>query len=164
MLTLLTPLLKGMDHTDPGIKGMILAVPVAANVGGIGTPIGTPPNAIAFRYLTAEYAMSFGDWILFAIPMATILIFISWTLLRKVYPTGIHAIHLEIDSEFEQRKEAFIVYGTTAATILLWVTASRHGINSYTAALLPVVVFSLCGIITTEDIKQINWDVLAIAV
>ena len=160
MLTLLTPLLKGMDHTDPGIKGMILAVPIAANVGGIGTPIGTPPNAIAFRYLTGEYAMSFGDWMLFAIPMAAILIFISWTLLRKVYPTGIHAIHLEIDSEFEQSKEALIVYSTTAATILLWVTASLHGINSYTVALLPVIVFSLCGIITTEDIKQINWDVL----
>ncbi|AMO54833.1 dihydroorotate dehydrogenase [Endozoicomonas montiporae] len=160
MLTLLTPLLKSMDHNDLGVKGMIMAVPIAANVGGIGTPIGTPPNAIAFRYLTGEYAMGFGDWMLFAIPMAAILIFISWMLLRKVYPTGIDNIHLEIDSEFDQSRDALIVYGTTAATIILWITSSLHGINSYTVALLPVIVFSLCGIISTEDIKQINWDVL----
>ena len=160
MLTLLTPLLKSMDHSDLGVKGMIMSVPIAANVGGIGTPIGTPPNAIAFRYLTGEYSMSFGNWMLFAIPLAAILIMISWVLLRRAYPTGIDEINLEIDSEFEQSRDAYIVYGTTAATILLWITSSLHGVNSYTVALLPVIVFSLCGIITTEDIKQINWDVL----
>ena len=160
MLTLLTPLLASMDHNDLGVKGMIMAVPIAANVGGIGTPIGTPPNAIAFRYLTGEYSLSFGSWMVFAIPLAAILIMISWYLLRRVYPTGIKEIKLEIDSEFEQNREAYIVYGTTAATILLWITSSLHGVNSYTVALLPVIVFSLCGIITTEDIKQINWDVL----
>ena len=160
MLTLLAPLLAGMDKNDLGVKGMIMAVPIAANVGGIGTPIGTPPNAIAFRYLTGEYAMSFGSWMLFAIPIATILILISWQILKRVYPTGIRELHLEIDSEFEQSRDACIVYITTAATILLWITASLHGINSYTVALLPVISFSLSGIITTEDIKQINWDVL----
>ena len=160
MLTLLTPLLAGLDRNDLGIKGMIMAVPIAANVGGIGTPIGTPPNAIAFRYLTGEYSVSFGSWMLFAIPLAAVLILISWQILKRVYPTAIKELHLEIDSEFEQSHDAYIVYITTAATILLWVTANLHGVNSYTVALLPVIVFSLFGIISTEDIKQINWDVL----
>ncbi|MGI9273648.1 MAG: SLC13 family permease [Endozoicomonas sp.] len=160
MLTLLTPLLKNMDHNDQGVKGMIMAVPIAANLGGIGTPIGTPPNAIAFRYLTGEYAMSFGSWMLFAIPLAFILIIISWRLLRRAYPTGIREINLEIDSVFDKSPKAYIVYATTAATVLLWITSSVHGVNSYVVAMLPVIVFSMTGITNTQDIRQINWDVL----
>ena len=40
----------------------MLAVPLAANVGGMGTPIGTPPNAIAMKYLTGADTVSFGSW------------------------------------------------------------------------------------------------------
>ncbi|WP_062261015.1 SLC13 family permease [Endozoicomonas arenosclerae] len=160
MLALLAPLLQNVNKQDPGIKAMVMAIPIAANLGGIGTPIGTPPNAIAFRYLTGEYSMSFGDWMMFAVPVACVLILISWYLLRKIYPTSIEAINLEIHSAFEQSAKAKVVYITTALTILLWITSSLHGINSYTVALLPVIVFSLTGIIDTKDIKQINWDVL----
>ena len=84
MFTLLTPLLANIDTTDNGVKGIILAAPNDANIGGIGTPIGTPPNAIAFRYLTAEHAITFGEWMLFAIPMAVGLIMVAWVLLRKL--------------------------------------------------------------------------------
>lgn len=160
MLTLLTPLLANIDNSDRGVKGLIMAVPIAANIGGTGTPIGTPPNAIAFRYLTGEYAVTFGEWMLFAIPMAMVLIFIAWHLLRKLYPTSIKEVAVRIDSSFEKTPKAYIVYATIAATVLLWVTSNIHGVNSYTVALLPVIVFTLCGIIDTNDIKQINWDVL----
>ncbi len=160
MLTLLTPILHSLDHNDRGVKGMILAVPIAANIGGIGTPIGTPPNAIAFRYLTGEYAVSFSDWMLFAIPMALVLIIIAWFLLGKLYPGNIKEVAVKIDSRFETTTKAFLVYATIAATVLLWMTSNIHGVNSYTVALLPVIVFTLTGIIDTRDIKQINWDVL----
>ena len=160
MLTLLTPLLANVDNSDRGVKGLIMAVPIAANIGGTGTPIGTPPNAIAFRYLTGEFAVTFGEWMLFAIPMAMVLIFIAWNLLHKLYPTNIKEIAVKIDSSFEKTPKAYIVYATIIATVALWVTSNLHGINSYTVALLPVIVFTLCGIIDTNDIKHISWDVL----
>lgn len=160
MLTLLTPLLAHVDNTDNGVKGIIMAVPIAANIGGIGTPIGTPPNAIAFRYLTGEHAITFGEWMLFAIPMALVLILIAWVLLRKLYPGNIKELSVKIESRFERTPRAYVVYITTAATVLLWTTSSLHGVNSYTVALLPVIIFSLSGIIDTNDIKKINWDVL----
>ncbi|MFK0570437.1 SLC13 family permease [Endozoicomonas sp.] len=160
MLTLLTPLLADVDTKDNGVKGMIMAVPVAANIGGIGTPIGTPPNAIAFRYLIGEHAITFGEWMLFAVPTALTLIMIAWVLLRKLYPGNIRELAVKIDCTFERSPKAYLVYATTAATVLLWTTSSLHGVNSYTVALLPVIVFSLSGIIDTNDIKKINWDVL----
>lgn len=160
MLTLLAPILHNINSSDLGTKGLIMAVPVAANIGGTGTPIGTPPNAIAFRYLTGEYSVTFGEWMMFAIPMAMGLILLAWVILRKLYPTGINEISVKIDSTFETSQKAYLVYGTIAATILLWVTSNLHGVNSNSVALLPVIVFSLSGIINTNDIKQINWDVL----
>ena len=160
MLTLLTPLLKNADRTDLSVKGMILAVPIAANIGGIGTPIGTPPNAIAFRYLTGELGVSFGDWMMFAIPLAVVLVMFAWWLLGMVFRGNTKTLEIDIDSTFERTPKAFLVYATIALTIILWVTSSLHGINSYTVALLPVIVFTLSGIVNTEDLKEINWGVL----
>ena len=160
MLAILAPLMKTVDKDDPGAKAMVMGVPIAANLGGIGTPIGTPPNAIAFRYLTGEYSLSFGGWMLFAVPVACVLIAIGWILLQKIYPTTIKNIKLEINSSFERSTKAYIVYATIIATILLWVSSGFHGVNSYTVALLPVVVFSMTGIINVKDIRQINWEVL----
>ena len=47
MLAFLAPVLSVLPADDKGKVGLALAIPVAANLGGIGTPIGTPPNAIA---------------------------------------------------------------------------------------------------------------------
>ena len=51
MLTFLTPVLKALPADGKGKIGLAMAIPVAANVGGMATPIGTPPNAIALKYL-----------------------------------------------------------------------------------------------------------------
>ena len=48
MLAILAPVVAGMPAGDPGRKGLLLAVPLAANVGGMGTPIGTPRTPSPF--------------------------------------------------------------------------------------------------------------------
>ena len=63
MLALLTPVLSKLPADDKGKIGLALSIPVAANLGGIGTPIGTPPNATAKGALEqAGIDVSFGDW------------------------------------------------------------------------------------------------------
>lgn len=51
MLTFLTPVFKALPPEGKGRIALTLSIPVAANIGGMGTPIGTPPNAIALKYL-----------------------------------------------------------------------------------------------------------------
>ena len=51
MLTFLAPVLRDLPADGKGKIGLALAIPVGANIGGIGTPIGTPPNTIAIKYL-----------------------------------------------------------------------------------------------------------------
>ena len=47
MLTFLTPVMKSLPSDGKGKIALAMAIPIAANLGGIGTPIGTPPNAMA---------------------------------------------------------------------------------------------------------------------
>ena len=49
---------------------LVLYIPLAENIGGIGTPIGSPPNAVAMKYLVSEQAISFGGWMKFGVPFS----------------------------------------------------------------------------------------------
>ena len=70
MLTFLAPVLRTLPKEEKGMAGLALAIPIAANVGGIGTPIGTPPNAIALGYLneTMHQGVGFGEWAIGMVP------------------------------------------------------------------------------------------------
>lgn len=160
MMALLTPVLAAFDRDDPGKVAIVLGIPFAANIGGIGTPIGTPPNAIAMKYLTGSDAIDFGMWMLFAIPFVILMLIFVWQLLLTLYPVRTRKITLAIDGKFLKNWKAVTVYCTFALTILLWLTGRWHGMNSYVVAMVPVVVFSVTGIVTAQDLKTLSWDVL----
>lgn len=165
MLAVLTPVLAALPAEDKGRIGFVLAVPFAANIGGIGTPIGTPPNAVAMNYLvdpnTGQTVMSFAGWMAFAVPYVAVVLFLAWIILSWMYKPKTEKLELTIKGKFLWHPKAITVYVVSALTVLLWLTAgSLHSMKSYTVALLPVGVFSAAGIITAKDLKTISWDVL----
>ncbi|WP_087505888.1 SLC13 family permease [Neiella marina] len=160
MLAILVPVLSIFSPGDRGKAAFALAIPVAANIGGIGTPIGTPPNAIALKYLTGENYIGFGEWMSFAVPFVVVMLLIAWFLLKTLFPSQQDKMELAIKGKFLKTPKAIVVYVTFAVTILLWLMGSSHGMNSYTVALIPVAVFSVTKIIGKDDLKNISWDVL----
>lgn len=160
MLAILAPILGAFENNDPGKIAFILAIPFSANIGGIGTPIGTPPNAVAMKYLTGANQVSFSEWMSFGVPYVIVMLSILWFLLIKFYPAKTNEIKLEIKSKFLKNWKAITVYVTFAVTILFWLLTDLHGLNSYIVAMIPVVVFLVTQIITAEDIKKLSWDVL----
>ena len=160
MLSILTPVLVLFNEGDRGKIAFTLAIPVAANIGGIGTPIGTPPNAVALKYLTGENAVTFGEWMSFGVPYVIIMLLVGWLLLKFIYPIATQKINLNIKSQWQKSPKARIVYVTFAGTVLLWLTGKFHGMNSYVVAMVPVAVFSIFQVITKEDLKKLSWDVL----
>ena len=160
MLSILVPVLAVFLPGDKGKVAFTLAVPFAANVGGIGTPIGTPPNAVALKYLTGPDYISFGAWMAMALPYVIVLLLFAWVLLLLFYPISTPKIKLTITGSWLKNRKAYIVYATFGLTILLWLTDFIHGMNSYTVAMVPVAVFSAFGIINKNDLKNISWDVL----
>ena len=143
---------------------MALSVPIAANIGGMGTPIGTPPNTIALKYLndpeSLNLGIGFGQWMLFMVPLVIILILIAWTVLKKLFPFSQKTIELKIDGEMKRGVQTTLVIVTLIVTILLWMLDTLTGINTYTVALIPFAVFAMAGIVTKKDLEEINWSVI----
>lgn len=162
MLAFLAPVLAVLPDDDKGKIGLALSIPIAANLGGIGTPIGTPPNATAVKFLSeAGYDVSFGEWAMRMIPFVIIMILFAWVLLQIVFPFKAKRIELKIpDNNRKKDWKTIVVWVTFIGTILLWVTEKLTGINSNIVALIPLAVFTCTGIFTKEDIKEINWSVL----
>ncbi len=171
MLAILAPVLKLFDEDDRGKAAFALAIPLGANIGGMGTPIGTPPNAIALGALNDAIArgdlianpVSFGQWMAFGIPYVIVLMVIAWLLLLKIYPIKMKEMVLNIEGagKFDTSPKAIIVYITFVVCVLLWVTGKGvHGINDNAIAMIPMAVFALTGVITKKDLNAMSWDVL----
>ncbi len=160
MLAMITPVIAVFDKADRGIKAIVFCVPVAANIGGIATPVGTPPNAIALGFLTGADTISFLEWMKVGFPLAVVCVLVGWILLCVLYPIKQKEIEIKIESKFAKDWKSITVYVVFALTILLWMTERWHGINSYVVALIPLIGYTCTGIIKTADIKTMNWDVI----
>ncbi|MEH0761893.1 SLC13 family permease [Vibrio sp. 16] len=160
MLALLGPIVASAPKGDLGIKALVLCIPIAANTGGIATPIGTPPNAIALQYLKGENSIDFLSWMMMGLPFVVVQLTIAWFLLQKLFPSSQATMKLKLDGQFQKNWRAIVVYITFAATILLWMTTKLHGMNTYVVSIIPLAVFTLTGIMGKPELKQINWDVL----
>lgn len=164
MLTFLTPVFKQLPPEGKGRISLALSIPIAANLGGMGTPIGTPPNTIAIKYLNdpegLNLGIGFGEWMLFMVPLVIVLLLISWRLLRWLFPFTQKTVELKIEGNMKKDTKTYIVIVTFIVTVLLWLLDSVTGINSYTVALIPFMVFSLFGIINRRDLEEINWSVI----
>lgn len=164
MLALLTPVLALFRPEDRGRAAFALCIPVGANVGGIGTPIGTPPNAIALKFMQEMgLNITFGKWMMFGIPFVIIMLLVGWLVLLKMFPIAQKSLDLakEMKGKFLTTPKAIIVYATFIVTILLWVIPKDyHGLDSNSVAIIPIAVFSVTGVITKKDLKSMSWDVL----
>lgn len=162
MLAFLTPVLKSLPADESGKVGLALSIPIAANLGGIGTKIGTPPNGIAIQALeNAGYQIGFGDWMLRMVPLVVVMILIAWVLLLLFFPFKSNKIELKIEvKEVKKDWRVYVAWATFFITILLWVTEQITKISSNVVALIPLAVYTCTGVFTKEDIKEINWAVL----
>src|SRR6056297_795474 len=141
--------------------GLALSIPFAANIGGMGTPVGTPPNAIALGQLSAQgVSVSFLDWMLLAVPLVAVVLLGAWWLLtRRFIPRGT-TLEIVLDPRFDRSPAALIFTSVAALTVLLWLTEPLHGLSSSTVGFIPVVLLLATGVLGPKDIQGLQWHVL----
>ena len=164
MLTFLTPVFRQLPPEGKGRIALAMSIPVAANLGGMGTPIGTPPNNIALKYLNdpegLNLGLGFGQWMMFMFPLVILLLFISWRLLLKFFPFSQKTVELNIEGGMQKGFHSTVVIITFFLTIALWLSDRFTGINANTVAMVPFCIFALTGVINKRDLEQINWSVI----
>jgi solute carrier family 13 (sodium-dependent dicarboxylate transporter), member 2/3/5 len=164
MLTFLAPVFKALPSDGKGRVALTLAIPIGANIGGMGSPIGTPPNMIALKYLNdpagLDLNIGFGQWMMVMFPYTIIMLLIGWFLLKKMFPFKAKTIDLRIEGEVKKDWRTVVVAVTFCVTVLLWLLDRVTGINANAVAMFPIVVFAVTGVIKAKDLQGLSWDVL----
>jgi len=116
---------------DPFALALLLGIAYAASVGGLGTLIGTPPNALLAAFVLENYGYSigFGQWMLIGLPLAAVMLLTVWALLTKVLfplrkmriPAAADEIRDELAGLGPMSRGEKIVATTFLVTALLWV-------------------------------------------
>jgi solute carrier family 13 (sodium-dependent dicarboxylate transporter), member 2/3/5 len=161
MMTVIIPIVSRLDKEDPFRIALALSIPIAANVGGIATPIGTPPNAVVLASLTENgFPVTFTAWVAMVLPLAIIMLFTSWWLLMRLYPIQTGAIHLEIKAAGRQTFKSRLLYIIFGGTILLWMSEALHGIPTGLVSMVPIALLTMTSILNKDDIRKLPWEVL----
>ncbi|MEM8865305.1 MAG: DASS family sodium-coupled anion symporter, partial [Planctomycetota bacterium] len=173
MLAILAPLVAREDAKDRFATALLVGCAVAANLGGMGSLIGTPPNAIAVGAL-AEHGVtiSFLEWMWLGLPPAFCSMVAAWGLLLWFFPSKQKEIDASHDltaatgtsgsaaSHTRPDWRRGVVSITLIATLVMWLTSQWHEIPTAAVAFLPIVVFTTTGVLSAADIRGLSYDVL----
>jgi len=161
MMAVVFPVAASLETDDRFRVALILAVPVAANVGGLGTPVGSPPNAIVLGRLDDQgLSVDFITWMAFAVPIAVVLLGLAWWLLVRRYPPSTSAVSIRLGGAFDRSGSAVILYLAFGLTVIGWMTEPIHGIRSSIIGFAPVVVLLATKVFTVDDLRGLNWHIL----
>jgi solute carrier family 13 (sodium-dependent dicarboxylate transporter), member 2/3/5 len=129
--------------------GLMLCIAYAASIGGVGTIIGTPPNVILVGAIEATFgrSISFGQWMLYGVPIAVVGIAIVWVYVTKflIPPRmgelggGIDVIDEELAKLGSISREERLVLVVFIGAALAWILRSIAGEIAAIAAFSEIV-------------------------
>jgi len=167
MLALTAPVVASLAEESRYARALLLGVPFAANIGGMATLIGSPPNAIAAGALAdvPGQAIGFLTWMIYGLPPAVVLFVIAWLYLYLRYPmAGSEQLELAPPPPEGEggppRWQRQVTIGTLGVTLLLWMTGEWTALPTAVVSFLPITVLTATGILRDRDVRQLPWDIL----
>jgi sodium-dependent dicarboxylate transporter 2/3/5 len=161
MIAVAIPIVTSFPPDEPFRKAIILGIPFASNIGGMATPIGTPPNAIAIGMLAnMGHQIRFVEWMYRGVPVTIILLVACWLLLCRLFPPRVRAIDIRFREQGRMGRKPAFVLAVFAVVVFLWLTSKWHGIPSSVVALFPLVVFFGLRLLKDEDLQDLGWGIL----
>ena len=110
---------------------LMIAIAYAATIGGMGTLIGTAPNAVLAGFMSETYGItvSFGEWMLVGVPTVAIMLPLTWLVLTRIaFPLRMPAVPGQAEMIADQlaalgpmSRGERTVAAIVAATAFLWV-------------------------------------------
>lgn len=164
MVSSVLPLIILMGKDAAFSRALLIGIPAAASVGGIGTIIGSTPNAIAVGALQeVGIQITFAAWMAFGFPMAILMVWLFWLFLIRRFALEGTIIDLSSikEKKFEPNPtERMAVILTLIITIGLWLTEPLHGIPLAGTSAVPIVLLTLTKVVTADHVRALPWDTL----
>ncbi|MEZ4440634.1 MAG: SLC13 family permease [Polyangiaceae bacterium] len=167
---------------DPELpRPLLLGTAFASSVGGIGTPVGTPPNVILMGVYQAQTGreIAFVDWMKIGVPVVVVFLPLMWLWLTRHLGKGSTPLDLPKPGPWRPAEvRVLVVFGLTA---LAWITRTEprggwsaligaKGTGDATVALAAVVTLFLIGdgegkgkaLLDWETASRIPWGLLTL--
>lgn len=161
MIAALHPLTQKLGLEDNFRRALLIAVAIGANFGGIATPIGTGPNAIAISAIEKQKHITFAEWMSFALPLTIGLLIVGTFLIKLIYRVrgDFCADEIEVPTLSKKGKTVVVIF---VLTIIFWLTEPVHGISSPIVALVAAAVLFGSGLLKRKDLNAIDWGTIAL--
>jgi len=149
-------------------RALLLGIPAAASIGGMGTVIGSPPNAITVGAL-AQRGINIGfiDWMIVGMPLAIILTLVFWRILVSAYKIGKDPLDTSFLIAPQDGTPAVnplqeqIMMAILVLTLFFWMVGKPlFGIPTAAVSGIPIAGLTLTGILTGKDVRALPWDTL----
>jgi sodium-dependent dicarboxylate transporter 2/3/5 len=166
MLGLVAPMMKNLTEGSHLRKSILFVVPFSANLGGIGTPVGTLPNVIGISYMKERGVdIGFLPWMTFAIPVCIVSLLLLCLILYHFFLKGnaeeSHQLTAPIkESSKRINQQTLVSLCIIVITVFGWMTSDIHKISVGTIALFPVIAFFGFRLLSLEEFRSLSWDVL----
>ena len=161
------------DVSDRYASAMMLICAFAASIGGLATPVGTPPNLIGLGFIERQLGrhIEFTEWMSFGVPIVIVLVTLMYLYLNFFCPAGMKRLsgiqHLlrdnyrDLGQMTRAGKNTMVAFGIT---VLLWIApgilaivlGERHEISRIYAQLVPESVAAVIGA-GLLFILPVNW-------
>jgi sodium-dependent dicarboxylate transporter 2/3/5 len=166
LLPVALAVLDGTPERERLAVPLLLGMAYAASVGGLGTPIGTPPNLI-FMQVYQEYTgqvVSFTQWMSWGVPVVLVMVPCMAVVLTRGMGGGLNINLPAVGAWRTEERRVMIVFALTA---LAWITRSEpfggwrtwFGVpwaNDASVALLAVVV--MCLVPNGKGGRLLDWE------
>lgn len=161
MLAALRPHLDRGDRTETFRCALLLGLAMAANFGGMATPIGTGPNGIAIALLDPWIHITFLWWMGIALPLTGGALLAAYALIAWTHRVKGNFQPVELPTpRLTGRGRSLVVIVTIA--ILAWLSESWHGIPAPSIGLVTAAVLFGGGWIDANDLRRVDWSTLGL--
>ena len=161
VLASLRPVLRREAPQEPFRRAVLLSIAVGANLGGMATPIGTGPNALAIAAASERHHITFIGWMAFGVPLVMGMLVVAFVLLVLRY---------RVRGSFERAPpvsgaksgKAFFVVLVFALAVAAWISEPLHGVSAALVALVTATVLFGSGILGKKDLGALDWSTLGL--
>jgi sodium-dependent dicarboxylate transporter 2/3/5 len=164
------------SHDDKFAAAALLGVAYAATIGGLGSLIGTPPNALFAAYMDETHGVTIGfaQWAAIGMPVTLVLLPVAWFVLTRMVfrleGADVDYIHAALEPMTPAARRAAVIAILTA---LAWITrplvdwlVPDSGVTDAGIAILAALALFIVSdgrggrLLEWPDAHEIRWDVL----
>ncbi|MCE9670450.1 anion permease [Myxococcus stipitatus] len=159
MLAALRPLLVALAPGAALRPALLAVVALGANLGGMATPVGSGPNALAVSAASAHVPVTFAGWMAFALPLTALMLVLGFALvLLRFRVDGPLALPAPTGEALEPAGRR--VLAVCAACVAAWLSEPLHGVPAPVVALAATALLFGTGLLTREDLGRLDWSTL----